>query len=403
MRHLTRTPLTIALTVAALAAPTALADQAHEPLPALLEDVEVHDGLHYRHLTVFPICRPVALRRPSSLELSTGTALRDLELRTPGATRPESLHARNRGTRTVATVPGQYLRGPQDDFAVTRYRVVASGDIDELEASEVSLEGGDTRPEWLSALAPPVLRHAAISRGGASEMRETVQTWTRSLRVEGDRPSAVGLGDDERLRLQRDRYRLELVTPTATDPDFDCVGYVAYFGEDLTAFELYDGAESFTAAWPAIEESLATEAALIELTSLVRPRAELDEQTWSELRATAVTTLDDLRKASPDDDRLDDGHVELRVGLRDGIALAVVDRDDVAKHVLYVRDPAERAVVPAIDDFDPAEAANRGRATQEEQRLLDRKGKRDAGGSGLPDESPEPEPPTDTPTPPRRR
>lgn len=376
----TQLALALSLTLSIAALPhTAIADEAHA---SALDEVRIEREVAFRHLTVLTLRRDRPRRALAAANSTVVVSPRgpELSLGTLGPARPESLAVRNTSDRTIALVPGRYARGPEDDFVLTRHRVVRPDATLELAVTEASTEGGSTRPELLHAIAPPHLRFPAITRGGQAEVRETVQRWGRALDLDEDtgRISAVGLSEHELLRDHRDAYRERLERTLTAGPGAEVVGYVAFFGDDPAVLELYDSSDDLQRAWPSAAGALAVEASLIEATTGAVASAATEAR-WKLHEDRTRELLASLGQANVDREDRSRRHVSLRLTVPRGAAVALADEDDRHLHLLYLRDPAERSVAPLVDDFDPAEAARRARSTGEERRILERRGARTDG------------------------
>ena len=364
-----------------------------------LETVEIAPAMEHRLVVVHPILA------------KTVPPVRGQEVRLGGTTSPDLLafgemppaskshtEAASFAEEPIVLLAGDVLRTETADLAVLRDTVVLKDKPIQVPLFRVSrdtvTDPAAVEPRMLGQVMPSALRYLLLQGGRAPDIRDASDRFAADMKLSTPRrsPAEYGLAESIATRVADYRKSLATLPQPAAGAEREVVGCAVFLDGALASIETFATGKLFTAVWPKLLEGIAAEAAVQELREdllaeeLAAPADPDRFLAEARKRLLAVfaarTTQSDVR---------DEGR-QLELAVDGAVAHALVFGGDRIAHFVLITDPAHRGEERTTESPDLNVARRKSRPTEEEKRLLERRGN---AGDPVP-----PAPPPAPPTPP---
>lgn len=405
MRSTHRTLLLVAGAALAAAFPGTSAAK-NEPAPAIakyLESLEIAPGIEHRLVVLHPIlARPQAMAGDEVHGLAGATEPALLAVGRISAATKSRVEAVSFVPEPALVLEGDVLRTPTSDQVVTEDALLHRGKPAEISVTRISLEVDEdpasAESVFVGEVLPSPLRYLVMTKAPGAALRAAAQTWADDVKLATPRRSPAELGVAEHVVKRYADYKralAQLPRPMAGSGR-ELVGVVALLDGDLASIETFADGELFRRAWPKLLTAIAAEAVAGEARQDLLDEPVATPADPDRFVADVKKKILGLFAAKCETRDVPEGAKRLDVAM-DAASVKALVLGDAARivHFVLVTDPARRGEKPDDESPDPAEAARKARQTEEEKRLLERRG----------GDQPQPAPPKppDPPTPPAPR
>ena len=385
MRSTHRTLLLVAGSAFAAAFPASPLAAKDDPSPVVakyLESLEVAPGVEHRLVVLYPVlARPKALNGDEAFRLA-GVASPDvLAVGRISPSAKTHVEAVSLAPEPMLVLEGDVLRTPTSDQVVTADALLHRGKPAEVPVTRVSRETPEdpalAESSFVGEVLPSPLRYMVMTHVPGAALRAAVETWADDVKLGTPRRSPAELGEPVHVATRYAEYRKVLGQLPRPLPGSgrELVGVAALLDGDLASFETFSDAAQFRQAWPKLLAAIAAEAVTLEarqnlLTENLAAPADPDR-----FVAGVKQRLLALFAARGDDKDVPSGAKRLDLTVDAASAnLLLLGAESRVIHFVLVTDPARRDEKPDPEDPNLAAAARKARQTEEEKRLLERRG-----------------------------
>lgn len=400
VRRLALAALGIALLCAG---PAALAKEATvSEVTRHFESLDVAPAVEHRLVIVHPVVARVAPEKRGEAVRLAGTTSPDLLAfgAIPDSSKPRA-EVVSFAPEPLVFLAGDVVRVAEADFVVTHDLVAAAGMPSHARLMRVSEEtesdplGAETR--MLGPVLPGALRYLLLTGQPGPAVRAACEKWAAEVRLSTPRrsPAELGLAESIAKRVADYRKSLAALPVPAVAAGQELVGCAFLLDGAFASMETFGTSALFAAAWPRLLDGIAVEAAVEEARQGLLGEDLADPADPDRFLTDLKKRLLDVFGARLDPSDVPEGARQFDIGLEGAVARALMVGESRVTHFVLVTDPARRAETPKDESPDLRAAARKARQTEEEKRLLERRG----GGAPVPAPGQPPQPPLPVPPP----